>query len=138
MFNRDNRFHFTANVAGTQRRCAVEFDRHMCAATIALTFMTEIEWAGSDDSIGMPEFEPLEFVTVDPQYKLQVPLNHPATDVLVRTSVAGSDVVDALIDNHIIEAEPYMQLHLDDEEHDVHVYEMTGIAVAWLRERKLV
>lgn len=137
MFNRDDRFHFTAHVAGTQRRCAVEFDRHSDAATIALTFMTEIEWAG-DDGFGMPEFEPLEFVTVDPQYKLQVPLNHPATDVLVRTNVAGSDVVDALIDNHIIEAKPYMRLYLDDEEHDVHVYEMTGIAVAWLRERKLV
>ena len=32
----------------------------------------------------------------------------------------------------------YMQLRLDDEEHDVRVYEMTGIAVAWLRARKLV
>ena len=69
---------------------------------------------------------------------LPVPLRNPATDVLVRTDVVGSRVVDALIDNHIIEAEEYMQLHLDDEEHDVRVYEMTGIAVAWLRERKLV
>ena len=137
MFNRDHRFHFTANVAGKQRHCAVEFDRHMHAATIALTFMTQIEWAG-DDGIGMPEYEPLEFVTVDPQDKLRIPLRNPATDVLVRTDVVGSDVVDALIDNHIIEAEAYMQLHLDEKEYDVRVYEMTGIAVAWLRERKLV
>lgn len=136
MFNRDHRFHFTANIDGIDQHCAVEFNRYAPTHIMSLTFMTEIPWTG--DTMEMPEFEPYEFVTVNPQAELPVPLRNPATDVLVRTDVVGSRVVDALIDNHIIEAEAYMQLHLDEKEHDVRVYEMTGIAVAWLRARKLV